>query len=56
MTSKVGHFGEQYHVVTFDKSQREYYAKLSKFHSQFRMVGNRSALRILCQQRTIIKH
>ena len=27
-------------MVTFDKSQHEYYAKLSEFHSQFRMVGN----------------
>ena len=26
--------------VTFDKSQHEYYAKLSDFHAQFRMVGN----------------
>ena len=33
-------FGEPFHVVTFDKSQHEYYAKLSEFHSQFRMVGN----------------
>ena len=33
-------FGESFHVVTFDKSQHEYYAKLSEFHSQFRMVGN----------------
>ena len=33
-------FGEQFHVVTFDKSQHEYYTKLSEFHSQFRMVGN----------------
>ena len=33
-------FGEQFHVVTFDKSQHEYYAKLSDFHAQFRMVGN----------------
>ena len=33
-------FGEPFHVVTFDKSQHEYYAKLSDFHSQFRMVGN----------------
>ena len=33
-------FGEPFHVVTFDKSQHEYYAKLSNFHSQFRMVGN----------------
>ena len=33
-------FDEPFHVVTFDKSQHEYYAKLSEFHSQFRMVGN----------------
>ena len=33
-------FEEPFHVVTFDKSQHEYYAKLSEFHSQFRMVGN----------------
>ncbi len=33
-------FGEPFHVVIFDKSQHEYYAKLSDFHSQFRMVGN----------------
>ena len=33
-------FGEPFHVVTFDKSQQEYYAKLNDFHAQFRMVGN----------------
>ena len=33
-------FGEPFHVVTFDKSRHDYYAKLSEFHSQFRMVGN----------------
>ena len=33
-------FGEPFHVVTFDTSQHEYYAKLSEFHSQFLMVGN----------------
>ena len=33
-------FGETFHVVTYDKSQHEYYTKLSEFHSQFRMVGN----------------
>ena len=33
-------FGEPFHVVTFDKSQNDYYAKLSDFHAQFRMVGN----------------
>ena len=32
-------FGEPFHVVIFDKSQHEYYAKLSDFHAQFRMVG-----------------
>ena len=26
--------------MTFDKSQHEYYTKLSDFHAQFRMVGN----------------
>lgn len=26
--------------MAFDKSRHEYYAKLSEFHSQFRMVGN----------------
>jgi len=33
-------FGETFHVVTYDKSQHEYYTKLSEFLSQFRMVGN----------------
>lgn len=33
-------FGEPFYVVIFDKSQHEYYAKLSEFHAQFRMVGN----------------
>ena len=33
-------FGEPFLVVTLDKSQHEYYAKLSDFHAQFRMVGN----------------
>ncbi|MBR0118306.1 MAG: hypothetical protein IJM04_13675 [Prevotella sp.] len=33
-------FGKPFHVATFDKSQHEYYAKLSNFHAQFRMVGN----------------
>lgn len=33
-------FGEPFHVVTFDKSQHEYFAKLSDFHAQFRMVCN----------------
>ena len=44
-------FGEPFHVVTFDKSQHEYYAKLSDFHAQFRMVGNRSAFgRFACKE------
>ena len=44
-------FGEPFHVVTFDKSQYEYYAKLSDFHTQFRMVGNRSAIgRFACKE------
>ena len=33
-------FDEPFQVVTFDKSQHEYYAKLSDFHAQFRVVGN----------------
>ena len=33
-------FGEPFHVVSFDKSQHEYYTKLSDFHAQLRMVGN----------------
>jgi hypothetical protein len=43
-------FGEPFHVVSFDKSQHEYYTKFfavqsgkaerSDFHAQFRMVGN----------------
>ena len=33
-------FNETFHVVTYDKSQHEYYTKLSEFHSQFRMIGN----------------
>lgn len=37
---KVRIFGEPFHVLTFDKSQHEYFAKLSDFHAQFRMVGN----------------
>ena len=36
---KVRIFGEPFHVLTFDKSQHGYYAKLSEFHPQFRMVG-----------------
>ena len=44
-------FGEPFHVVTFDKGQHEYYAKLSDFHAQFRMVGNRSAFgRFACKE------
>ena len=37
---KARFFGEPFHVVSLDKSQHEYYAKLSDFHAQFRMVGN----------------
>lgn len=37
---KAQFFGQSFHVVTFDKSQHEYYTKLSEFHSQFRMIGN----------------
>lgn len=37
---KAQFFGQTFHVVAFDKSQHEYYAKLSDFHAQFRMVGN----------------
>ena len=37
---KAQFFGQTFHVAMFDKSQHEYYAKLSEFHSQFRMVGN----------------
>lgn len=37
---KAQFFGQTFHVVTFDKSQHEYYTKLSDFHAQFRMVGN----------------
>ena len=33
-------FGEPFHVVAFDKSQHEYYTKLSDFYARFRMVGN----------------
>ena len=33
-------FGEPFHVLTFDKSQHEYYTKLSDFHTQFRIVDN----------------
>ena len=33
-------FGKPFHVVSFDKSQHEYYTKLSDFHAQLRMVGN----------------
>ena len=44
-------FGEPFHVVSFDKSQHEYYTKLSDFHAQFRMVGNRSAFgRFACKE------
>ena len=37
---KAQFFGQTFHVMTFDKSQHEFYAKLSEFHAQFRMVGN----------------
>ena len=37
---KAQFFGQTFHVATFDKSQHEYYAKLSDFHAQFRMVGS----------------
>lgn len=44
-------FGEPFHVVIFDKSQHEYYARLSDLHAQFRMVGNRSAFgRFACKE------
>jgi hypothetical protein len=44
-------FSEPFHVVTFDKSQHEYYAKLSDFHDPFRMVDNRSAFgRFACKE------
>ena len=44
-------FGKPFHVVTFDKSLHEYYTKLSDFHAQFRMVGNRSAFgRFACKE------
>ena len=54
-------FGEPFHVVTFDKSQHEDYAKFfavqsgkaerSDFHAQFRMVANRSAIgRFACKE------
>ena len=35
----------------FDKSQHEHYAKLSTFHAQLRLVGNRSAFgRFACKE------
>lgn len=37
---KAQFFGQSFHVVTFDKSQHEYYTKLSDFYAQFRMIGN----------------
>ncbi len=37
---KAQFFGQTFHVAMFDKSQHEYYTKLSDFHAQFRMVGN----------------
>lgn len=33
-------FGEEFHVWKEDKTLVEYYAKLSSFHAQYRMVGN----------------
>jgi len=47
---KAQFFGETFHVVTFDKGLHEYYTKLSDFHAQFRMVGNRSARRFACKE------
>ena len=35
-------FGEPFHVVAFDKSQHEYYTKLSDFHAQFRINYNQT--------------
>ena len=59
-------FGEPFHVVSFDKSQHEYYTKFfavqsgkaerSDFHAQFRMVGNRSAFGRFACQRTTTRH
>ncbi len=44
-------FGEPFHVLTFDNSLHEYYAQLSDFYAQFRMVGNRSAFgRFACKE------
>ena len=54
-------FEEPFHVMTFDKSQHEYYTKFfavqsgkaerSDFHAQFRKVGNRSAFgRFACKE------
>ena len=33
-------FGEDFHVLKEDRTLVEYYAKLSSFHAQYRMVGN----------------
>ena len=33
-------FGEPFKVLREDKTQVEYYTKLSSFHSQYRMIGN----------------
>ena len=37
---KAQFFGQEFRVRTFDQSKHEYYARLSNFHGQFRMVGN----------------
>lgn len=37
---KAQFFGEQFRVLTEDKSLVEYYARLSSFHAQYRAVGN----------------
>lgn len=33
-------FGEEFHVFWEDRTLVEYYAKLSSFHAQYRMIGN----------------
>lgn len=37
---KAHFFGRQFRVLTEDKSLVEYYARLSSFHAQYRMIGN----------------
>lgn len=37
---KAHFFGQQFRVLTEDKSLVEYYTKLSSFHAQYRMIGN----------------